>query len=239
MDDNERRITLEQNINIVNEKLQSAELMAEKAPQSVRLVAVSKTKPVSDILTLYEYGHRVFGENYFQELVEKSEKLPSDIQWHFIGHLQSSKAPKIIKEVPNLEVLETIDSLKLAGKLNQACESVGRRPLKVYIQVDTSGETTKSGVTESELPELALYIKEKCPFLHLSGLMTIGAPGDLICFDRLVSARESVAALLGLDVNELALSMGMSADFEEAILKGATSVRVGSTIFGERIYAKR
>jgi pyridoxal phosphate enzyme (YggS family) len=209
-----------------------------KDSETVHLVAVSKTKPSTDIQELYDANYRVFGENYTQELTEKAAQLPKDIKWHFIGHLQSSKAAKLVKDVPNLSVVETVDTVKLATKLNAACESVNRT-LDVYIQVDTSGETTKSGVDGAELNELAQFIHNSCAHLNLKGLMTIGAPGDFACFDRLVDARLVVSTLLTVDASSLALSMGMSGDYEEAIRRGATSVRVGSTIFGERLYPKK
>jgi pyridoxal phosphate enzyme (YggS family) len=162
------------NARIVQERAATASSNAGRS-SSVRLVAVSKTKPAENIKELYDAGFRSFGENYFQELVEKAQALPTDIQWHFIGHLQSSKASKLIKEVPNLAVLETVDSAKLAGKLNSACEAAGRGSLDVFLQVDTSGEDTKSGVTEgAELESLLRYVQEQCPRLTIRGLMTIG-----------------------------------------------------------------
>lgn len=103
-----------------------------------RLVAVSKLKPVSDIQQAYDCGHRAFGENYAQELAEKAPQLPSDIQWHFIGHLQSNKA-KLIAGIPNLWVVESVDSAKLATALNNACEKANRE-LRVFVQINTSGE---------------------------------------------------------------------------------------------------
>jgi pyridoxal phosphate enzyme (YggS family) len=167
------------NARIVQERAATAASNAGRS-SSVRLVAVSKTKPVENIKELYDAGFRSFGENYFQELVEKAQALPTDIQWHFIGHLQSSKASKLIKEVPNLAVLETVDSAKLAGKLNNACEAAGRGSLDVFLQVDTSGEDTKSGVTEgAELESLLRYVQEQCPRLTIRGLMTIGEPQHL------------------------------------------------------------
>jgi PLP dependent protein len=227
------------NANFVRNKMNVAASNAGRDPVSIKLVAVSKTKPSADILTLYQSGHRDFGENYFQELLEKAEQLPGDIRWHFIGHLQSAKASKLVKSVANLAVVETVDSLKLAKKLDNACESAERSELDIYVQVDTSGEDTKSGVPPSEAPGLAQAIQDECKRLRIKGLMTIGAPGDFSCFDRLVETRVEVAAALGLaDPSALGLSMGMSGDFEEAIAKGATSVRVGSTIFGARDYSK-
>lgn len=164
------------NANVVLDRIQACAVSAGRPADSVRLVAVSKTKPAEAIQQLYDAGYRHFGENYLQELTEKAAVLPKDINWHFIGHLQSSKSNKIIKDVPNLYLLETIDSQKLAGKLNNACSNSGLPPLKVFLQVDTSGEDTKSGVEDgAELLELATFIKNECAHLSIAGLMTIGA----------------------------------------------------------------
>eukprot|EP00600_Ochromonadales_sp_CCMP1393_P010479 CAMPEP_0175004794 /NCGR_PEP_ID=MMETSP0005-20121125/4958_1 /TAXON_ID=420556 /ORGANISM="Ochromonas sp., Strain CCMP1393" /LENGTH=272 /DNA_ID=CAMNT_0016259973 /DNA_START=129 /DNA_END=947 /DNA_ORIENTATION=- len=237
-------VSVVENAQIVLNRISSAAVRADRPPESVRLVCVSKTKPIEMIQQLYEAGFRHFGENYFQELLEKSAALPKDISWHFIGHLQSSKAAKLVKEVENLAVLETVDSTKLANKLNNACMSAERaEPLHVFLQVDTSGEATKSGVAEGpELEELVDFVLQGCPSLRIRGLMTIGAPGDSSCFDKLVSARSSVSTriLEHYETQEdLELSMGMSGDFEPAIERGATSVRVGSTIFGARLYPNK
>lgn len=205
----------------------------------VRLVAVSKTKPSNMIQRLYDLGHRDFGENYVQELVAKAAELPKDIRWHFIGHLQSGKAKGIVKDVPNLSVIETVDTEKVASKLNAAVEQeAGRAPLDVMVQVHTSQEETKAGVTPAELDALVDFIRASCPHLRLSGLMTIGAPGDMSCFDTLRSCRDALAARLGVPPATIELSMGMSGDFDEAIARGSTSVRIGSTIFGARDYSK-
>jgi len=212
-------------------------------PSSVTLIPVSKTKPAEDIQALYDAGYRHFGENYFQELVDKAATLPKDIHWHFIGHLQSSKSAPLIRLVPNLAVVETVDSIKLATKLNNGCVISERAALDIYIQVDTSGEDTKSGILPAELSGLITQILAECPRLRIRGLMTIGAPGDMTCFDRLVESAVDAQALLSPAAGDpatppLQLSMGMSSDFEEAVTRGSTSVRVGSTIFGARNYAK-
>lgn len=307
--------------------------------------------------------------------------MPDDVVWHFIGHLQSNKAKALVAGVPNLAVLETLDTVKLANKLqvptelgqgmkpldcigvecllhargakctygaqsdvmdvacthtvyrseprnedvpvayfvcistllqlakssllctqgsesptlhgahfdcfascdrpqtprplalelrpcpppsrrtsrfpllafhlpeppllpNQtACESAGReRSLGVFLQIDTSGEDAKSGVSHNDLDaclSLSRHLKDSCPALELKGLMTIGAPGDMDCFDRLAACREALAAGLGIEPQALELSMGMSGDFEEAIRRGSTNVRVGSTIFGARNYPNK
>ena len=146
----------------------------------------------------------------------------------------------MIKKVPNLVLLETIDSDKLALKLNNALASLpSPHTLDVYIQVITSDEDTKYGIAITDLNELLSFIKNNCKYLNIIGLMTIGAPGDISCFDRLAEARDIAATFLGVEANTLALSMGMSGDFEEAIAHGATSIRVGSTIFGARDYTAK
>lgn len=232
--------TVVNNANIVQQRIGQAAIAAGRDPNNVRLVAVSKTKPVEAIKALYDAGYRHFGENYFQELLDKAPQLPVDIKWHFIGHLQSSKSNRLVREVGNLYMLETIDSEKLANKLQNACVAANRTtPLYVLIQVDTSNEDTKSGVTDDEILPLVDYIQSQCPQLKLAGLMTIGAPGDFTCFDTLVNCRLKVAKHLQVNVESLELSMGMSMDYEVAIARGATSVRVGSTIFGDRIYPNK
>lgn len=230
--------TIVDNAKVVQQRSFDASVRRGVDPASVRLVAVSKTKPASDIQSLYDQGFRCFGENYVQELLDKASVLPRDICWHFIGHLQSSKASKLVKEIPNLSMIETVDSERLASKLNTACSSVGRR-LSVLVQVDTSGEDNKSGVDADQLLPLVGHILSSCPHLLFRGLMTIGAPNDTTCFDKLVDCRQRVADMLLVDSSTLELSMGMSGDFEAAIERGATSVRVGSIIFGPRLYPEK
>lgn len=177
----------------------------------------------------------------------KSTEMPDDVAWHFIGPLQSNKAAPLVKTVGlnKLACIETVSTIKLASKLNRAAEtwneesgSDEKKKLGIYIQVNTSGEDSKSGVTPgAEVIDLVKQIAEECSTLSIDGLMTIGAPGDYTCFDSLAKCREEVAGVLDKDPKELELSMGMSGDFEVAIAKGATSVRVGSTIFGERDYS--
>lgn len=198
----------------------------------------------------YNAGQRYFGENYVQELCGKAPVLPNDIQWHFIGPLQSNKAGLLVKTVglDQLHCVETVSTLKLAKKLDKAVMDIKEdkdewkdQQLNIYLQVNTSGEASKSGLTPGdEVLTCARSIRDECPHLKISGLMTIGAPGDMSCFDTLVECREQLAKDIGLnDVNQLDLSMGMSGDFEVAIEKGATNVRVGSTIFGARDYSNK
>ena len=192
-------------------------------------------------MNAYKSGARIFGENYAQEMVDKAPKLPDDCQWHFIGHLQSNKANFIVNGVPNLDFVETVDSEKLASKLNNAVLNSSRkdRPLNVLVQINTSGEESKSGVSPSDGTAVAIakHIVEKCPALRFRGLMTIGMPDFTSTpanFECLRNVRSEVAAALGVAENTLELSMGMSGDYEAAIAMGSTNVRVGSTIFGKR-----
>lgn len=179
--------------------------------------------------------------------MSKSKDMPDDVQWHFIGPLQSNKAASLVKTVglDKLACIETISTIKLATKLNRAVETLNedesdedKKKLGIYIQVNTSGEESKSGVSPgSEVMDLVKQISEQCTSLSIDGLMTIGAPGDHSCFDTLKSCRDEVATILEKNASELELSMGMSGDFEVAIAKCATSIRVGSTIFGQRDYS--
>jgi len=224
----------------VRTRLQS---VSEEVGRDVELIAVSKTKPVDLLQYAYDAGQRAFGENYAQEMVEKAPQLPNDIEWHFIGKLQSNKVNSIIKNVPNLKAVHTVTSEKLARKLGTACEAANRASLDIYLQVDTSGEATKNGIEAGEdLYKLAdLIAGQEKPFdkLNLVGLMTIGAIGDLNCFEKLVDARKRVSEKLSVEPQTLKLSMGMSGDFEEAVRHGSSVVRVGSTIFGARDYSKK
>ncbi|GAV81962.1 Ala_racemase_N domain-containing protein [Cephalotus follicularis] len=210
-------------------------------PEKVRVVAVSKTKPVSLIRQVYDAGHRFFGENYVQEIIEKAPLMPKDIEWHFVGHLQSNKAKMLLEAVPNLAMVEGVDNEKIANHLDRAVTSLGRDPLKVLLQVNTSGEASKYGIDPSGCVRLAEHVKLRCPNLKFSGLMTIGmrdyssTPEN---FRTLLNCRLEVCKVLGMPEDQCELSMGMSSDFEQAIEMGSTNVRIGSTIFGPREYAK-
>ncbi|KAK4328678.1 hypothetical protein Pmani_000925 [Petrolisthes manimaculis] len=214
-----------------------------------RLVAVSKTKPKDMIIEAYNAGQRHFGENYVQELVEKSndEMIQSncpDIRWHMIGPIQSNKVKKII-ESPNLYCIETVHNAKLATTINNAVKKfLGDKKLKVFLQVNTSGEENKSGISPDKVGELATHVVETCSNLELLGLMTIGAfdhdlsKGPNPDFQTLLKCQAGVCETVCKEPQDLELSMGMSNDFEHAILVGSSNVRVGSTIFGAREYKK-
>ena len=218
----------------------------------IRLVAVSKLKPANDVLALYNSSHRQihFGENYQQELLQKSQLLPRDIRWHFIGALQTNKCKPLAEQIPNLWCVESVDSAKKADQLEKGRRALAEKEkqyedssLRVFVQVNTSGEAEKSGIEPQDATELCRHIKDSCPHLHLQGVMTIGAIARSIeagegkeneDFITLRDVRDKVAVELSFKKEDLELSMGMSNDFESAIRCGSNEVRVGSTIFGER-----
>ncbi|KAJ3161627.1 hypothetical protein HDU88_007264 [Geranomyces variabilis] len=198
--------------------------------KEMRLVAVSKTKPVADLMEAYAEGQRHFGEN-IQELVDKAAEMPEDICWHFIGTLQSNKC-KLLTPVRNLWAVETIDSSKKADTMNKFWPE-DREPLRVFVQVNTSGESSKSGVEPAGCLAVVEHIASACKNLKVHGLMTIGSADNT--GEQENPDFKEVDGKLNMD---LELSMGMSGDFETAILAGATNVRVGSSIFGARNYQK-
>ena len=210
------------------------------------LIAVSKTKPASLLSVAYSAGQRDFGENYVHEVVEKAPVLPADIRWHFIGHLQTNKVKEIVA-VPGLHCVHTVDSPKLARELQKRVALLRPdRPLNIMVQVNTSAEESKSGCAPDGVVALCAEVAKACPLLRLCGLMCIGkysaAEGSATeDFDVLKRCREQVAAATSPEpatqarvLTHMALSMGMSHDFEAALAAGASHVRVGSSIFGAR-----
>ncbi|KAH1208649.1 Pyridoxal phosphate homeostasis protein [Glycine max] len=222
----------------VQDRVQEAAERSGRNVQEIRVVAASKTKPVSALREVYDAGLRCFGENYVQELLQKAPQLPDDIQWHLIGNLQSNKVKPLIAAVPNLACVETVDDKKIANFLDRAVANVGRKPLKVFVQVNTSGETSKFGVEPALCVDLVKHITN-CPNLEFSGLMTIGmldyssTPEN---FETLSNCRSEVCKALGISETQCELSMGMTGDFEQAIEMGSTNVRIGTAIFGAREY---
>ena len=207
----------------------------------ILLLVVSKLKPASDIQILYDHGVREFGENYVQELIEKAKLLPDDIKWHFIGGLQTNKCKDLAK-VPNLYSVETIDSLKKAKKLNESRAKFQPdcNPILCNVQINTSHEDQKSGLNnEAEIFEVIdFFLSEECKYIKLNGLMTIGSwnvshedSKENRDFATLVEWKKKIDAKFG---TSLKLSMGMSADFREAIRQGTAEVRIGTDIFGAR-----
>ncbi|WP_241609160.1 YggS family pyridoxal phosphate-dependent enzyme [Rosenbergiella australiborealis] len=223
------------NLRSVEQRIAGIATQCGRAPQEITLLAVSKTKPESDITAAYEAGQRCFGENYVQEGVSKIAALSHlvDIDWHFIGPLQSNKS-RLVAE--NFAWCHTIDRLKLAQRLS-AQRPEHLPPLNVLIQINISDESSKSGIREEALNALAAEISQ-LPRLTLRGIMAIPAPEpdhrqQLIVCQRMAALYHSLAN----DYPQVdTLSLGMSDDLDAAITAGSTLVRVGSAIFGARQY---
>lgn len=225
---------IDDNLAKVTARIERAAQLANRNPEDVHLVAVSKTQPAPALERAYHQGQRRFGENYVQEALDKKAALAhlAQIEWHFIGPIQSNKTRAIAE---NFDWVHTIDREKVAQRLSAQRPST-LPPLQVCVQVNIDDEETKAGVRLSELADLAAHIMN-LPNLQLRGLMAIPAPSDdqhqqLASFTRL---RDALAELQRDGMKQLdTLSMGMSADIESAIACGATLVRVGSDIFGAR-----
>jgi PLP dependent protein len=223
--------TIAEGLAKVRDRIRRAAEAASRDPATVRLVAVSKTKPASAIREAYAAGQRDFGENYAQELVEKSAELSdlADLRWHFIGHLQSNKARVV---APIAHLVHTVDSASLANEIAKRAAKAERDSLDVLIEVNVGGEAQKHGATPGALSEIFTAIDAAKP-LRLRGLMTM-PPHDLEGARRAFEALASLQATHGGKAKLPELSMGMSDDLEVAVACGATLVRVGTAIFGAR-----
>ena len=214
----------------IQENLQSIKNLL---PQHVTLVAVSKTKPIADLMEAYEVGQRIFGENKIQEMAEKAEVMPKDIQWHMIGHVQSNKVKYM---APFVALIHGVDSLKLLEEINKQALKCNR-VIDCLLQMHIAKEDTKFGLDEEELSDLLSsdnYKKLKnVSVCGLMGMATFTENQDQIKseFDFLKSTFDKYAK----ENNKFTtLSMGMSGDFQLAIERGSTMVRIGSSIFGAR-----
>lgn len=221
-------------LNRVQDDIQNAALEAGRKPEDVKLVAVSKTKPVELIMEAYDAGQRVFGENRVQELTDKVEKLPQDIEWHLIGHLQTNKAKSAVQYS---NIIESIDSLHLFESVEKAASNL-EKIIDVLVQVDIGKEDTKFGIEEENLYELIKPIVAS-KYLNLKGLMSIPPflpnPEDVRpYFVKMRNLLDNINTRFSLSLSEL--SMGMTNDYKVAIEEGATIVRIGTAIFGERNY---
>lgn len=226
-------ISIAQNLRAVRDKISQASRRVGRDPQEVTLVAVTKTWGADVVRQAIDAGQRVFGENYIQEAKEKIDDIGhNEISWHFIGHLQSNKA-KIAAS--RFDVIETVDSLKLAGELDR-CARIDNRKLNVLIQINVGGELQKSGFDPVEFKSLILDIN-MLESLQVTGLMTMPPflPPEEVrpYFIQLRQLRDELNAEMP-ELNLTELSMGLSDDYEVAVEEGATIVRVGTAIFGER-----
>jgi PLP dependent protein len=224
-------MSIEQNIQRINSEL----------PAHVTLVAVSKTKPVSDLMEAYHAGQRVFGENYVQELVEKEHQMPKDIKWHFIGHLQSRKVKLI---APFVSLIHGVDSFKLLQEINKQAEK-NNRVIDCLLQIFIAEEESKFGLDEQELFEII----QSDAFQQLNNIRIVGFMGMAtftenkaqiekefrqlkFLFDQYKQLNEQPKSTSNFQLETL--SMGMSGDYLLAISCGSTMVRIGSSIFGSR-----
>jgi len=207
-------------------------------PNHVTLVAVSKTKPVADLIEAYNAGQRIFGENYVQELVEKNEALPNDIQWHFIGHLQSRKVKLI---APFVNLIHGVDSLKLLHEINKEALK-NNRVIDCLLQIFIAEEESKFGLDEEELNGILRFITQNSEIyknirvIGLMGMATFTENQNQIKkeFQNLKTIFDKVSKLKSDNCQLNTISMGMSGDYQLAIECGSTMVRIGSSIFGTR-----
>lgn len=227
---------IKENLDRVKQNMEQACKESGRPADSVKLIAVSKTKPLEDLQQAYAYGCRDFGENKVQELVEKYEKMPKDIRWHMIGHLQRNKVKYIVDKV---YLIHSVDSLRLAEEISK--EAVKQQVnVSVLVEVNVAAEESKFG---TDVKEAVCLVEEiaKLPGVCVKGLMTIApyvenAEENRIYFAKL---KQIYVDIINKNIDNICmeeLSMGMTGDYQVAITEGATYVRVGTGIFGERQY---
>ncbi len=227
---------IRENLDIVEKNIEAACSLGERKREEVKLIAVSKTKPVEMLQEAYDYGCRDFGENKVQELVDKYEKMPKDIRWHMIGHLQRNKVKYIVDKV---YLIHSVDSLRLAEEISK--EAVKKDvTVSVLIEVNVAEEESKFGTTSEDAIALVEQIA-KLPNIAIKGLMTIApyvenAEENRVYFRKLKQIYVDIIRKNIDNVFMEELSMGMTGDYKVAITEGATYIRVGTGIFGERQY---
>ena len=232
---------LRKNLDEVLERVEKATHRAGRRPDDVKLVAVSKTQPAEVLREALAVGVTVFGENKVQEAEAKIVEIGRNAaEWHMIGHLQSNKARRAVQL---FDVIQSVDSVELAGRLERICIEEERAELPIFVQVDLAGEETKSGISERDLSELVETLRA-CNRLKFNGLMIVppyfeNTEDARPFFRRLREIRDSLLSQNAFAKGKGELSMGMSHDFEVAIEEGATVVRVGTAIFGARSYYSR
>jgi PLP dependent protein len=227
---------LRENLAAVQERIARAAARVGRSPDEIKLVSVGKTHPPYLITDAINAGAVAIGENRVQEAEEKILEVGRDaVEWHLIGHLQSNKARRAIQL---FDVIQSLDSIDLAKRLERVCIEEGRSELPVFVEVDLAGEETKTGIAEDELPKLVRLLRS-CLCLRFEGLMVLPPYFDDVekvrpYFRKLRKLRDDLFADAAFGAGTGELSMGMSHDFEVAIEEGATVVRVGTAIFGDR-----
>ncbi|MCI8559806.1 MAG: YggS family pyridoxal phosphate-dependent enzyme [Dorea sp.] len=228
---------LKENLQKVEAKIAASCERSDRRVEDVTLIAVSKTKPIETLKEAYDMGVRVFGENKVQEIVDKYEALPKDIHWHMIGHLQRNKVKYIIDKV---DLIHSVDSVRLAETIDKEAKKHDLTA-NILIEVNVAREKTKFGVLPEQLDAVIDEISHYSN-IRVLGLMTIApfvanAEENRIVFERLRKLSVDIASKNIDNVNVGVLSMGMTNDYEVAIEEGATMIRVGTGIFGERDYS--
>jgi len=233
-------MSISENLQVVQHRIATSAQAAGRDPSSIALLAVSKTFDAQAVLTAAQAGQRAFGENYVQEAIDKisaTRELNPNLQleWHFIGPIQSNKTRQIAE---HFDWVHSVDRLKIAQRLSEQ-RPVDMPPLQICLQVNVSGEATKSGIEPDALLELARVVNT-LPNLRLRGLMSIPEPTEDVEQQRAAFAKLRLMQndLQAVGIQTDTLSMGMSADMDAAIAEGATIVRIGTAIFGGRDYAK-
>lgn len=228
---------IKENLDRVRKNMEAACAACGRGTDEVKLIAVSKTKPVSALEEAYAYGCRDFGENKVQELADKYETMPKDIRWHMIGHLQRNKVKYLVDKV---FLIHSVDSLRLAQEIEK--EAAKRKIIvNILVEVNVAGEESKFGTTSEEVVSLVEQIA-KLPHIRVKGLMTIAPYVETAEENRRYFAKlkQIYVDIIHKNIDNVfmeELSMGMTGDYEVAITEGATYVRVGTGIFGEREYA--
>ena len=228
---------LQENFKEITEKIREAELSAGREPGSVRLIAVSKTKPIEMLEEAWSIGQRVFGENHVQEIVEKKTAHP-EYEFHMIGHLQRNKVKSVIGRV---SLIHSVDSLRLAEEISKESVKAGL-VTDILLEVNAGGEESKYGFTPEETVSAALEIA-KLPGIRVKGLMTVAPnvedPEEVRpVFRKIAQLAVDIREKNDDNIDMYELSMGMTNDFRVAIEEGATMVRIGTALFGARAYTK-
>lgn len=230
---------IKRNLEEVEKRIAAACERAGRARSEVTLIAVSKTKPIDMLEEAYSTGIREFGENKVQEMCDKTEALPKDIHWHLIGHLQRNKVKYIVDKAA---LIHSVDSMRLAEEISKEAQKKGVTA-QILVQVNVADEDTKFGIQASEAVEMVQMIA-KLSNIHVCGLMTIAPFVDVpednrVHFKKLRKISVDIESQNIDNIDMKILSMGMTGDYEVAIEEGATMVRVGTGIFGERDYISK
>src|SRR5690606_978702 len=226
--------SLQASRNKVLQQIEDACKQAQREPETVQLLAVSKTHPSESLREMYQTGQRAFGENYLQEALDKIENLNDlDIEWHFIGHVQRNKTKHL---AVSFAWVHGVDRLIIAERLSGQREAA-QVPLNICLQVNIDAQESKDGCQSNEVAELVKRISQ-LPQLKLRGLMVIPAPNNTLAFSDAKQLFEQVKSEHAHPEDRDTLSMGMSGDMTEAIAAGSTRVRVGTALFGARDYSK-